>query len=205
MDRRDFSLPYRDFSKALLIRSDLVKHAYRFMSTIWPDVWEHAPDVARALSEIVYEEYTNFTMEPLHGGKMTLYVFLKDGRRVRLGDLGDGVQTLTVAMLLRKLVGPELVLWDDVEAHMNPRALLHLAGWLAEVLCDGVQVVVSTHSLEAVKVIVDVAKDLSRADARICLLSLRDGVLKARLMTLEEVERYERAGIDARMGEGFLL
>jgi len=60
-------------------------------------------------------------MEPFHGGEVTLYAFLKDGRRVRLGDPGDGVRALAVIMLLHELVKPKLLLWDNVEAHRIPQ------------------------------------------------------------------------------------
>ena len=129
MGKGSFWCATRGFSKALFIRSDLVRLAYRYLRTVWPDVWKHAPKVAGELSKLVHEDYINFTMEPFHGGEPTLYAFLKDGRRVRLGDLGDGVQVLAVVMLLNELLKPKLLLWDDVEAHMNPSMLLYLAGW----------------------------------------------------------------------------
>lgn len=196
---------YRDFSKALFIRPDLTKPACQYLRRIWPDVWKHAPEVARALSKLVREDYINFTMEPFHGGEPTLYAFLKDGRRIRLGDLGDGVQVLAVAMLLYELLRPEVLLWDDVEAHMNPSMLLFLASWLAERVAEGTQVVVSTHSIEAVRLIAGAAEELVDDISRICLLSLRDGILRAKVLTIGEVEELKRAGIDVRMGEGFLI
>ena len=203
--RGDFAYGSRGFSRALFIRSDLAKLAYRYLKSVWPDVWKHAPRVAEELSKLVHEDYVNFTMEPFHGGEVTLYAFLRDGRRVRLGDLGDGVRVLAVAMLLHELVKPKLLLWDDVEAHMNPSMLLHLAGWLARRVSDGVQVVLSTHSLEAAETIASAAEEVAGGEAYIHLLSLRDGVLRARSMSVDEVERYRRAGIDVRVGEGLLL
>ena len=205
MKHAGFSCPSCGFSKALFIRSDLTKPAYEYLKSIWPDVWKHAPEVASALSKLVREDYINFTMEPFHGGEPTLYAFLKDGRRIRLGDLGDGVQVLAVAMLLYELLRPEVLLWDDVEAHMNPSMLLFLASWLAERVAEGTQVVVSTHSIEAVRLIAGAAEELVDDISRICLLSLRDGILRAKVLTIEEVEELKRAGIDVRMGEGFLI
>ena len=205
MGPKGFSWSPRGFSKALFIRSDLTKPAYEYLERIWPDVWKHAPEVASALSKLVREDYINFTMEPFHGGEPTLYAFLKDGRRIRLGDLGDGVQVLAVAMLLYELLRPDVLLWDDVEAHMNPSMLLFLASWLAERVAEGTQVVVSTHSLEAVRLIAGAAEELVGDISRICLLSLRDGILRAKVLTIEEVEELKRAGIDVRMGEGFLI
>ena len=197
--------PVRPLSKALYVRSDLIKPAYEYLRRIWPDVWQYASRVAEALSRLVHEDYVNFTMEPFHGGKVTLYAFLKDGRRVRLGDLGDGVQVLATAMLLYELVKPKLLLWDDVEAHMNPSMLLYLASWLGERVREGTQVVVSTHSLEAASAIAHAGEEVSEKEVRIVLLSLRNGVLRYRVMTLEEVEEYRRAGIDVRVGEGLLI
>jgi len=46
----------RDFSKALFMRSDLIRLAYRYLKSVWPDVREHAPRVAKELSKLVHEE-----------------------------------------------------------------------------------------------------------------------------------------------------
>ena len=105
-------------------------------------------------------------------------------------------------MLLYEPSKSKILLWDDVEAHMNPRMLLFVAQWISELLDRGVQVVLSTHSIEALRTIAGLVED---RDVRIYLLMLDRGVLKAKGLGLKDVEEFWKAGIDIRVGESFLL
>ena len=156
--------------------------------------------VAGELSELVSERYVDMTFEPFMGGSFSLYVLLEGGRRVRVGDLGDGAQIYLIARIVCELERPTVLLWDDVEAHLNPRAILRLAEWFSELVEGGTQVIVSTHSLEATGII-SAVNDYSK----ILLLSLRNGKLEGREMSAEEVKELYEAGIDIRMAGDLLL
>ena len=80
-------------------------------------------DVARMISDIVSDDYLNIVAEPFGAGKYTLYLYLTDGRRIRLGDMGDGIKQIVTLLLLYKITKPKILLIDDVEAHMNPSML----------------------------------------------------------------------------------
>lgn len=140
------------------------------------------------------------TIEPFMGGNLSIFGFLEDGSRVRLGDLGTGAQIYIISRILYELKKPKILLWDDIEAHLNPRMLVRIGEWFSELIESGVQVVVSTHSLEAVRILAEFNKD-----ALICLTSLEDGILKERKMTIEEVTNLQSAGIDVRLADKMVL
>jgi Predicted ATPase len=110
------------------------------------------------------------------------------------------VHLYVVNRLLYEHYRPEVVLWDDVETHLNPRLLSHVAEWFADLVDEGKQVVVSTHSLEAVETLTTFVED-----ATVLLTSLKDGILTARKIKLDELQSLARLGVDPRMAESFLL
>ncbi len=103
---------------------------------------------------------------------------------------------LILARIAIELLDPDIVLWDDVESHMNSRALVLLATWLTELVEKGKQVVVTSHSSEAVKTVARIASE--SVDTAIVRLQLENGVLRAEKLSLEDVEKLEKLGIDVR-------
>ena len=186
----------------LMLSTKLVGFAYEYLRQVWIEISNSGATtaVARDVSRYVAEDYVNITAEPFTGGELSLFAMLADGRRIRLGDLGSGVHLYIVNRLLYEHYRPEVVLWDDVETHLNPRLLSHVAGWFADLVEEGKQVVVSTHSLEAVEKITTYVED-----ATVLLTSLRDGKLRGRKVKLDELREWAEAGIDPRYGEVFLL
>jgi len=191
------------FLEALYVHPNLVKYAWSYFRLVWPKVSNITPKVVRHLRGLITEEIYNITLEPFSGGKLTLYAMLREGVRIRLSDMGDGVQLLTTLFMLYEHVKPKVLLIDDVESHLNPRALRALASWLFGVVRrDQVFLVASTHSLEAAKLLTSVLDELG---ARTVLLDLKDGVLNYRLLTVDELEELEASGIDVRLAEAVLL
>jgi len=178
----------------VIIRSDLLRHYHRFVYRVWTDLTNKGITgaAARWVSKIAGDDYLDVLAEPL-GGKSTLFLYKSDGSRIRLGDLGDGVQILITAKLIVDYLDPDIVLWDDIEAHMNPRALQLLALWLADLVDSGKQVVASTHSLEAARLIANIVE-------RACIVKimLDQGELKAQYITPKELEKLTELGVDVR-------
>ena len=156
--------------------------------------------VALEMSEFSHEKYVNFTQEPFYNQIYTIYAFTENGSRIRLSDLGEGMQVYFATRVIYELLKPEFLLWDDIEAHFNPRIIAHVANWFSDLVSSGKSVIIATHSLEAAKLI-------ARANEGTVIIarSLEDGKLKSRELKLDELEEFERAGIDVRMAEGFLL
>ncbi|RLI86803.1 MAG: hypothetical protein DRO98_04895 [Archaeoglobales archaeon] len=182
--------------ESLLISSELVDYAQWYIYSNWAYIANCGipVEVAKDVSHLVNEEYTNITIEPFLAGKLAIFGLQKDGSRIRLGDLGAGTQVYIISRILYELKKPRILLWDDVEAHMNPRMLIRIAEWFSELVENGVQVVVTTHSLEAVRILAEFNRN-----ATIYVTTLENGILKAKKMTIEDVENLISAGIDIRM------
>ena len=168
-------IPVKVLADVVMIRGDLLRHYQRYAYNVWTDLTNRGITVsaARWISKVTRDDYLDVLAEPM-GGRATLFLYKPDGVRIRLGDLGDGMQTLVMARLTVDYLDPEIVLWDDVEAHMNPRTMQLLALWLADLVDSGKQVVVTTHSLEAAEMIVDVVEY-----ARLVKLALVKGEMRA--------------------------
>ncbi|VVB90366.1 DNA replication and repair protein RecF [uncultured archaeon] len=188
--------------ESLLISSEFKEFAYLYMNNNWANIFNLgiAKEVAQDISQMVNENFVNITIEPFLGGNLSIFGFLEDGSRIRLGDLGSGAQIYIVSRMLYELKKPKILLWDDIEAHLNPRMLVRIGEWFSELVEDGVQVVVSTHSLEAVKILAEFNKD-----AKICLTSLEDGLLKKKIMSIEEVNNLQSAGVDIRLADTMII
>jgi energy-coupling factor transporter ATP-binding protein EcfA2 len=186
----------------LLLSTKLAKFAHEYLQSRWIEILNtRAPAlISREVSRFVSEEYVNVTAEPFTAGSMTFYAMLADGTRIRLSDLGSGVHLYVVNRLLYEHYRPDVVLWDDLETHFNPRLLTHVAEWFADLVEEGKQVIVSTHSLEVVETLTAFVED-----AAVLLTSLRDGKLKVRKLGPKELEEWAKAGIDPRYAEALLL
>ncbi len=186
----------------LLLSTKLAKFAHEYLQRNWIEILNtRAPAlISKDVSKFVSEEYVNVTAEPFMAGSTTFYVMQADGTRIRLSDLGAGVQLYVVNRLLYEHYRPDVVLWDDLETHLNPRLLSPVAEWFADLVEEGKQVVVSTHSIEAVETLTTFVED-----ATILLTSLKDGKLTARVIKLDELRSLTKLGVDPRMAETFLL
>jgi energy-coupling factor transporter ATP-binding protein EcfA2 len=186
----------------LILSTKLVKFAHEYLQNKWIEILNTGVPalIAKDVSRFVSEEYWNISAEPFIAGSMTFYVLLADGTRIRLGDLGAGVHLYIVNRLLYEHYKPDVVLWDDLETHFNPRLLSHITEWFADLVEEGKQVIVSTHSLEVVEKIISYVND-----ATVLLTSLRDGKLRVRRVKSDELEEWAKAGIDPRFAEVFLL
>ena len=186
----------------LLLSTKLAKFAHEYLQTKWIEILNtRAPAlISRDVSRFVSEEYVNVTAEPFMAGSTTFYVMLADGTRIRLSDLGAGVHLYVVNRLLYEHYRPDVVLWDDLETHLNPRLLTHVVEWFADLVEEGKQVIVSTHSLEVVETLTAFVED-----AAVLLTSLRDGKLKVRKLGTKELEEWAKAGIDPRYAEALPL
>lgn len=195
--------------EALFISSDISKEAYRsYLPNHWTEIVNQkvGREIVKDLNQLVNERGIDLLMEPFFStSDITPFMLLEDGRRIRLGDMGEGWQVLFLAMILQKLIKPEILLWDDIEAHMNPKMLSFVARWILTLIEGGTQVLLSTHSIEAVRIIAGLTEEVKQNTSTILLLSLQQGELKARALSLDEIERLERSGVDVRISERFLM
>lgn len=187
---------------SLFISQNLINGAYRFFENNWGSIMNLGigKQVAKAASEFSNDKYSDITLEPFLGKKNSINAYYTNGNRVRLGDLGEGMQTYFVTRMLYEYEKPELLLWDDIEAHLNPRILLSIANWFGELIENNKQIIVSTHSLEVANIFSGIFDT-----SLIYLLNLKDGLLTYKKMTSNEFQNLTNEGIDIRMSEGFLI
>lgn len=116
------------------------------------------------------------------GDRPYLAIELANGRgAVPVSLAGDGVQALLQVVL--ELSGPPggVVLLEEPEVHQHPAALVATAKAIHAARRRGIQVVVTTHSLELIDALVNEAdQEHEDLDAMVLfLLNLRDGQLSA--------------------------
>ena len=205
MSQRSSSVNYKEkfLDDSLLVSAKLSKSSHEYIKKNWVTITNLGIDraVAEDVSRLVHDKYKNITIEPFLGGNTTINGLSEDGRRIRLGDQGEGFQMYVIVRILYELEQPKVLLWDDIEAHLNPRMLLSIAEWFFDIIDKGNQVIITTHSLEAARTIAG----LNDEKAAIYLTSLEKGTLKAKVLRLQEVDDYLQAGIDVRVAEPFLL
>jgi predicted ATPase len=182
----------------------LIKDIWSYFSSHWIELRNMGlfNNIMKKISECTDASYDDLFLEPFTGNQQTIIAITKDGRGIRLGDLGNGFQVLITLMLLYGYVKPKILLIDDIESHMNPSLLIYTALWFADILNDGTKLVISTHSLEAVK---HIAGSLEEYKPKITLMKLKDGILNTRDLSIKDVEDLEEAGIDVRIASGILL
>ncbi len=167
---------------------------YNYIYRVWTDLANSGitSKVASEVSKVVAEDFIDILAEPF-GGIPSLFMYRSDRFRVRVSDLGDGIQTLIISMLLTEYLNPDIILWDDVESHMNPRTLQYPSLWLSNLVERGKQVVLTTHSLEAATTIARTARNAS-----IVRLELINGELRPQYFSADDVDRLKDLGIDVR-------
>jgi hypothetical protein len=188
---------------SLLINPSLIRLGYEYLRRNWASILNSGAcrRVIKEVSELSSEKYSDITLEPFFQNTYALYAFRDDGKRIRLGDLGEGIQNYIIARILYEISEPKVLLWDDVESHFNPRILIRLAHWFSELIRNGKQVIVATHSIEALKLLAEPNKE----NTSILVTSLENNILKTRSLSLEDIDNFRESGIDVRMAEPFLL
>jgi len=195
----------KEIGETFYFHPSLMKHIWEYFKHHWAEFRGVGlpAKVAKRISEGISEEYDDLLLEPFAGGSQTIYVRrAKDAKGIRLGDMGHGSQIFVTLLLLYEFKKPKILMLDDIEAHINPSLLMHIVSWFRDILDEGTKIIISTHSIEVTKFISGV---LDEYEPQITLLSLHDGILNAKNLSLEEIEDLEKAGIDVRMGEGVLI
>ncbi len=192
--------------EVLFLRSDLMRLYWRMFKRRWVDISNMGigSTVAPKISELVEENYDDLTLEPFGGG-LTIYLRKSNGKRIRISDLGDGAQLFLTALILKELVKPKVMLWDDLEAHMNPQMITRALEWLAGLVKEGVQVVATTHSMEVLsKALALMEVEGLEKLFRVLLLQLRDGKLMSKPLSWDEASKLIEGGLDIRLAGSLL-
>jgi hypothetical protein len=195
--------PFPWMNEVLLYSSNLTRLAFDYLQEEWSRITNLGilRKVARDAASLSQDKYIDFTLEPFLGRKLEMQAYFKNGRRIRLGDIGEGIRNYVVMRILYEMTKPMALLWDDMEAHLNPRIILHLADWFGKLVEKKKQVIVTTHSLETARLIAGINME----ESRVYVTSLSNSLLKIKPLTLEELEKLQKAGIDPRTSEALLI
>ncbi len=109
------------------------------------------------------------------------------GRSVPLGLSGDGIQAFAQLALEVAAVPNGLVLIEEPEVYQHPRAIRQGARVLLANARRGVQMILSTHSLELIDGLLGEATEKDLAGMALFNLRLDDGALKAGRRSGEEI------------------
>lgn len=186
--------PEKLLADVILIRHELLKYVYKHVYHFWTDITgsKISSHTAEWISKVTGEEYLDVTAEPF-GDTHTLYLYRSDRTRIRLGDLGDGIQMLIASRLLVEHLNPDILLWDDIESHMNPRTLALLAEWINDLAKQDKLIVITTHSIDALELLANLVENTS-----ILKLWLENGKLLTEKYSAEDLEELKKLGIDVR-------
>ncbi|MCY0859958.1 MAG: AAA family ATPase [Sulfolobaceae archaeon] len=178
--------------RALFVNSSLLKRYLLYIGLNWEEIsnmTEVINEVISEINEVNNEEYMEtITYEPFSGQNTFYFIRRSDSKRVRLVDLGEGLQTFVTVRLLYEYLKPGLILWDDIESHLNPKLLGRIIAWFDDI--PG-QIVVTTHNLF-------VAKDIVESLNAKCLAVdiAKDG--KLIVEEIDDLSRYIDLGLDPR-------
>jgi hypothetical protein len=111
---------------------------------------------------------------------------------VKFSDMGDGVRRFAATLLLATATTPQLAIWDDFDAHMHPSMVGVVLDYLQG---KEWQVVLSTHSIDALSKLVDVYPK----DSQVILLAKDENdIVSHRSLTIPEVEALLESNQDPR-------
>jgi len=161
-------------------------------------------NVATILSEQANQDYVDLVNEPFMSprNENEIYFYLRNGKRVRIRDAGDGIQVLLVAMVLIKNENPNIILWDDFESHMHPSLLILTLNWLKDLAKEGKQIIIATHSLDVITTATELLESFDSFSVKI--LSLKDGKLSYKDLSPKDVKSLADANVDVRLADAIL-
>jgi energy-coupling factor transporter ATP-binding protein EcfA2 len=183
----------------LLVDAPLSRRPDLVESYAWPRLLVRRLD--KLVVEMVREEFEpeaeGLTYAPVNGG---YYLMLETARTaVRVDDLGDGARAALLASMLVLAYRPTILLIEEPELHMHPAGLYTYMRFLMRLSREqGFQIIASTHSIELVRIVQTLSKELN-IGLSVLYLERREGRLEARSFTGEDAELLERLGIDVRL------
>ncbi len=118
---------------------------------------------------------------------------------VRIDDLGDGAKIAIITGLMLLAYKPKILLMEEPENHMHPAGLETYMRFVLEIAKEiGMQVLISSHSIELVKIVRKICSDLGLELSMHFLERSEDGELSTRRLSAIDSEVLEKLGLDPR-------
>ena len=127
-------------------------------------------------------------------GRFELVVQLPDAA-VRVDDLGDGARLAVIWAMAAALLRDSVLLLEDPEVHQHPGGLAKSLEALLELAKrNGIQVFMSTHSVELLRLLREVVEEKGISTRVFFLERSRDGFVDVRPLSLEDSRLLEDMG-----------
>jgi hypothetical protein len=123
----------------------------------------------------------------LASGNSPVLYLVYPGYAVPAAFAGDGVRLLLHLSFELAVQQGGLVLMEEPEVHMHPRAIRQCARAIVAAVRRGVQVILTTHSLELIDALVAASSDQDLEQLSLYRLQLEDGNLKSSHLPGSEV------------------
>jgi hypothetical protein len=122
-------------------------------------------------------------------GQPTVYLSYKSGGSMPLATVGDWVRLLLRQSLELAAPSGGVVLLEEPEVHMHPGAIRQSVRAMLAAMARGIQVIVTTHSLELIDSLLAEAKTQDLDKLSFYRLQLHDGKLKSYRLSGTEASR----------------
>ncbi|MHA1617046.1 MAG: ATP-dependent nuclease [Candidatus Njordarchaeales archaeon] len=185
-------------NNVIIIDEKLLRHPEVLERRIWPRILAKRLDkmIVKIIRKSYEEGVEDLSYVPMSGG---YYLVLKlPDTFVRVDDLGDGARIAILLAAYLLLVKNTIVLIEDPEIHQHPGGLFSILEFISEVAkSNNLQVFMTTHSLELIRLIKKIAEEKG-LDLRIFFLEREDGIVYARIIESVDFDIIQNLGIDPR-------
>ena len=174
----------------------------------------HFGSIERALwSKLVLKRLDKLLVEVLKSGydvdaEDLTYIPLRDiyqlvvklpKTAVRVDDLGDGARYSLVLAMVASLMRNSILLIEEPESHQHPGGLAKTLEVLVELVKDNkLQVFISTHSMELVRLLQAISNEEGVDTAIFFLERKEDGTVDVRHISPQDLEDLVKIGLDPR-------
>lgn len=169
----DHSNEYKKQGSSRRARTSFVRMIDPAPGALQPALWSVYDDVlnaghkheARELLADLIEDFDDLTMSAEEDGKPALRLLYRSeaepeaSRGVPIGLAGDGIYVLTRVALELAACRSGVALLEEPEVHQYPRTLRRIAQAIVSAVARNVQVVVTTHSAELIRMLLGRAHD----------------------------------------------
>ena len=162
-----------------------------------PVLYTHAFEAGRSAEVVAQVSAVSGATDVRIGaprGKGVLYLVFPD-HAIPAAAGGEGIHALLLLSLELAVRAGNTILLEEPEAHLHPRAIRQAARAVWTAVRRGVQVVLSTHSLEMIDALLAESTDADLKDLSLYRLALRGGELRKSRVAADDIG-FLRAQID---------
>lgn len=189
------------FSGFRFIDSVLVQEMDVVEKKLWNDLLKKRYDklVVEVLREGYGVEVEDLTYTTYDEGRTYQLAVKLPRTSIRVDDLGDGARYAVLLVMVSALSRNTVLLIEEPESHQHPSGLAKtLDMFLTLVKENNIQVFITTHSLELLRLLKGISEE-KKIDVRIFFLERsEEGVVDVRELAAENMKVLEEMGFDPR-------